>query len=176
MKRLIPILTCLLLIFLVACNPGVPEEDPTTEPSERSTPARDDTSDTPEAPVATDRPVGYPSPTPLREPTRPPGYPEPEVYPTLTPKYPAAEDARGVWILRPLGVQCTDPSTYEFATIDDAVAALEAAGVEVLESEMVSLAVCESCDCPTSQHFRALIDPEDLATAVSEGWEPEIGG
>src|SRR5690606_19136967 len=148
MKRLTLTLTCLLLIFLVACTPSRPDEDPTTEPSQRGTPVPDATSDTPSDPAATDRPDDYPVPTPLQEPTRPEGYPEPEVFPTLTPKYPASEDARGVWVLRPLGVQCTEPSTYEFATIDDAVAALEEAGVEVLESEMVSLAVCESCDCP----------------------------
>lgn len=124
-------------------------------------------------PPPTIAPAGYPPPpaTPSGS-LLPEGYPVP---PTLPPKYPA--DAAGmVWVTRPLGLQCTEASTYEFPTLNDAVRSLEDAGIEVFGAEVVGLMVCESCECPTSDHYRVQIGVENLATATQMGWTAEIGG
>ena len=135
-----------LLLGLVACGGDVETPAPdVTEPTAYPGPAR---------PTVTSIPEGYPAPT----------------EPALPEAYPAGAT---VWVLRPLGEQCVDPETYEYAEVDEAVAALEAAGVEVVASETVSLVVCEACDCPTSEHFRAQIAAEDLATAETLGWYRE---
>jgi hypothetical protein len=73
-------------------------------------------------------------------------------------------------MLRPLGQQCEDPATFEYEDVDEATTALEDAGVEVLGSEAVSLAVCTACNCPTSEHFRVQIRARDLGIAQDLGW------
>ena len=155
----------LLLVMITACrqppDPGV-ATSPASEPGEgRPTPTTGSTPTT-----ASD---GYPAP-PLPTPTSPPdGYPAPEAA-AATPRpgaYPAAGDV--IWIVRPMGEQCADPA---YDSLEEAVAALEAAGVSVSASEMTSLAVCQACGCPTSEHFRAQIDAEDLDKATGLGWTP----
>jgi hypothetical protein len=103
---------------------------------------------------------GYPAPippTPL-----PPGYPAPIPQPTLDP-YPG-----GFAIFtRPAGVQCEEETATD---IDAAVAELEGAGITVQEISLIEMKVCEACGCPTSEHFRALIDPAGTEAALLLGW------
>ncbi len=170
-------LILLVIIFTAVVSCNVPETDP--EADQTATPAIIESESeatapalttAPPLPTETTLPDDYPAPTPLPTYTPNPAYP---VLPTLTPKYPAGESIVRVWLLRPLGIQCSDPSDYLYATLEAAVDALEAAGVEVIEGEIVSLAVTESCDSPTSQHFRVLIDASGLDTALSLDWIPE---
>lgn len=173
MRKGILILFLIILTATVSCNS--PEIDPeptgTTAPVEnQSDPTAPALVTVPPVPSETPLPDDYPAPSPFPTATINPAYP---AVPTLPPKYPAAESDVRVWMLRPLGIQCSDPSTYEFATLEEAVDALEAEGVEVVEAEMVSLAVTESCDSPTSEHFRALINAAGLDTAIDLGWSPE---
>jgi hypothetical protein len=88
------------------------------------------------------------------------------------PGYPGA-DGETIWIVRPLGQQCVDPTTYVYPDLATAAAALTSAGVTVLASEELALMVCEACDCPTSEHFRVLINTSDYGLAESLGWTPE---
>ncbi|MEW5985335.1 MAG: hypothetical protein AB1791_01730 [Chloroflexota bacterium] len=109
--------------------------------------------------------TGYPAPT---QPALPESYPAaPESAPTLPAGYPGGE----VWVVRPAGLQCESPGPY--ADLKAAVAALEEAGVAVLQPETINLAVCSACGCPTSEHFRVKIDPAGLATALALGWQQE---
>jgi hypothetical protein len=167
------ILLLILLTVIVSCNspeidPEPTQVAPTTEiQSESTVPA---VMTVLPAPTETPLPENYPAPTPIPTYTPNPDYP---ALPTLTPKYPAGESNVRVWMLRPLGIQCSEPNDYLYATLEEAVDALEAAGVEVIDAEMVSLPVTESCDSPTSEHFRALINASGLDTAVSLDWIPE---
>ena len=164
-----------MIVVLAGCNSPEIDPDPTSSPESNAT-AVDPTSPalvTVPPPGSTDTPLPEdypPPPTPFPTPTLQEGY---LALPTLTPKYPAADTNVHVRMLRPLGIQCEDPSTFLYATLDDAVTALEEEGVEVIEAEMVSLPVTESCDSPTSEHFLVLINAEGLDTALELGWRPE---
>ena len=149
------LLGIVLLAALVACN-GSDGDGTQQPPSGDATPTAPipSTDGYPAQPTATSLPEDYPAPTPQAPPT----------------EYPADME---VWLLRPLGEQCVDPESYEFADLDAAVTALEEAGVEVLASEVVEMSVCESCDCPTSEHFRVQIRAEDLGLAQGMGWTEE---
>lgn len=155
-----------LLLLLAACgSPSpVPEETPAVEEEEREGLATVAPVPTRELPTAT--PESYPM-----QPTTPSraqeGYPEAPPPPTAYPV-----DMR-IWVLRPLGTQCEESDSYQFATIEEAVASLTDAGVEVFDSEMTSLVVCESCNCPTSEHFRVQILRSDLYGAQVRGWAQE---
>ena len=156
-KDIFIVMGIVLMAVLVACN-GT-DGDGTAEP-----PSGDATATAPipstdgypaqPTPTATSLPEDYPAPTPVPPPT----------------EYPADME---VWLLRPLGEQCVDPESYEFADLDAAVGALEEEGVEVLASEVIQLSVCEACDCPTSEHFRVQIRAADLGVAQSLGWMQE---
>lgn len=114
--------------------------------------------------------------TPEAYPALPTSTPTPEDYPANpTPQlqatgYPAESD---VWVIRPLGRQCADPDSYEYADLEAAVNALQEAGVDVMASETTELAVCQACDCPTSEHFRVQISARHLSLAESQGWQRE---
>lgn len=156
-----------LLLLLAACGspPADPEETPVQEEEEeREGLATVAPVPTRELPTAT--PEGYPV-----QPTAPSraqeGYPEAPPPPTAYPV-----DMR-IWVLRPLGTQCEESDSYQFATVEEAVASLTDAGVEVFDSEMTSLVVCESCNCPTSEHFRVQILRSDLYSVQIRGWTQE---
>lgn len=155
----ITFLTAALLFMLAACSGG-PQPDPTaTSPSAPTEPA---------GAAPTDTPQGYPA---APAPTEAPGdYPAAPTQAAAPNGYPADMP---VWVLLPLGEQCVDPETYEYADLQAAVGALEDVGVEVMASETVELGVCEACDCPTSEHFRVQIQAQDLAGAESLGWSRE---
>lgn len=117
--------------------------------------------------ISTDAYPAQPTPTPVPDNYPAPTTPEATAEPTA---YPADKE---VWIVRPLGQQCVDPSTYEYADLEAAVASLTEADVEVVASEEVTKPVCQACDCSTSEHFRVQIRAEDLALAQSMGWFQE---
>lgn len=104
---------------------------------------------------------GYPAPS-LPTPF-PPGYPAPVIEPTIDP-YPGGLAI----VVLPAGQQCQEPTYPDQAS---ALATLEDAGILVREISEVELMVCEACTCPTSLHYRALINPEDIALALSLGWQ-----
>lgn len=157
MRLLYIMLAIFGLLSLGACGASV-GETPTLESGEA----------TATAPViSTDAYPAQPTPTAIPEDYPAPVTPEATAEPTA---YPADKE---VWIVRPLGQQCVDPSTYEYADLEAAVASLTEADVEVLASEEVTRPVCEACDCSTSEHFRVQIRAEDLALTQSMGWFEE---
>lgn len=159
------LLFALLLLLLAACSSGTNEPDITLEATE---PVVLPTTDSggypaPDLLVSTPLPDAYPIPTaPLSQPA----------YPEAVSPYPDAE-GETMWIVRPLGQQCVDPTTYIYPDLATAAAALTSAGVTVLASEELALMVCEACDCPTSEHFRVLINTSDYGLAEPLGWTPE---
>lgn len=160
MKRMDIVLLLCLLMLLGACQ-SAPQETATP-------PAGDDIEDsTPASPPTGEAYPAQPSPTP-----RDADYPAPEPPATQGPPTAYPPDM-ALWIIRPLGEQCADPASYAYQNIDEAATALEEAGVEVLETAEVTLAVCTACDCPTSEHFRAQIRAQDLAVAQELGWRQE---
>ncbi len=162
----------LALALLAACNPVGLEGDTNPTAASPDTAPLSTIPPLSTAPSATSAPDDYPSPPTPSGSFLPEGYPVP---PTLPPKYPSDVEGQ-VWIMRPLGLQCTEATTYEFPTLNDAVRSLEDAGIEVFGAEVVGLMVCESCECPTSEHYRVQIGVENLATAIQMGWSAEIGG
>lgn len=121
------------------------------------------------APVRDPYPAGQATIVPL-PPTSPPdsGYPAADQLPT--PAFDAAYPGGGtVWVWRPVALQqCGGEQTYP--DLDSAVAALEGAGITVLNATTAGIAVCEACDCPSSEHYRAEIPLGHLATAEGLGW------
>jgi hypothetical protein len=78
-----------------------------------------------------------------------------------------------IWIIRPVGTQCEDGTTLGYGDLRESVATLTAAGLRVVDSEMVELMVTTACGSPTSAHYRVQIDIEDLDSALSMGWDRE---
>ncbi len=150
----------LLLIVVVGCGPAlevetpipdVPAEEPATENEGGISPRPTVTN----APPSTDTPpLGYPAGSaPERQPE------------TARDPYPAS--AETVWVMIPMGIQCEDS---QFATLADAVTSLRSAGIIVYQSSVENMMVCQSCSCPTSEHYRAEIAVDYLKTAVNLGW------
>ncbi len=169
MKRHLYLFVLLLAaIFLGACGPSNVEPESTETPKDPAlqepTGAEEDV-----VPRVTMTPMaeGYPmkpTPAPLSE-----GYPQPEVLPAYDP-YPGLEVAGEgqVWVIIPAGKQCEDGLTY--ATAKDAVTSLETAGIQVHESQTIELAVMAVCGGPTSTHYTAKIDADQLGSAETIGW------
>lgn len=150
------------LFFLLAACSNV-AQGPTEEPSEVD-------SVTPTAPTVetvTPDEEGYPAPSSEEsspEPAGQEGYPPPsEPLPTRDP-YPGGV----AFIEHPAGLQCEDPI---YPDLRSAEAALEEAGITIQNAEAVELVVCQACGCPTSLHYRISIDPADLDSALSLGWQ-----
>lgn len=164
-KRVTYPLILLLLLLLAACGPG------NTQPTATPPPP---TVDQPEADViprptitATAVPAdAYPAAAPAN--TLPEGYPVPELAPAYNP-YPGmdASDTQSVMMIA-AGVQCED---VRYPTEQDAVAALEAAGITVYESVTFELPVATVCGGPTSTHYQVIIDADKQAQAEQMGWE-----
>jgi len=166
MKRHFILLSVLLALALGACqsSPALEETEPPPQASESTeTPAA-----APDAPEGTATPGSYPAQPTASSPES--GYPVAPEESAPSSAYPAGEP---VWMLRPLGEQCADESTFAYASLREAVSAIEDAGVNVLSSEMVELMVCQACGCPTSEHYRVQILGEDVQTVRSLGWRTE---
>jgi hypothetical protein len=149
MKKRALLIMILFALFLAACNGDPVEEE---EPTARPTPTTETVAPTLEG-------DGYPA---QPQPTDP------------AAAYPAAGEAQDLvegWVVLPAGEQCADNLAYP--TSDTAVAELEAAGLTPLAVEETELLVCEACGCPTSAHYRVLLSPEDMAIALSLGWQRE---
>lgn len=183
------LLIVILLIGLVACgsNNVGNEEPPEPEPAVDPLATRADVTPTSEPAIVpadpTDEPEGYPAGLPTA--TLPAGYPEAPPEDTSPDAYPANVDGDGggddeggetsgmIWILRPVARQCEEEDSMPYATLDDAVLAVQSAGVTVFDSEMVGLFVCEACGCPTSDHFRLQIMAGDYTLVEGMGWLQE---
>ena len=165
-------ITLTLMILLASCanaddatSTPLPAAADTAEPAPEATPTIPSPVDEP------DEPSGYPPPDENG------GYPAPDDssgYPALPAPLPTADPYPGgvVWIIRPVGRQCEEGR--EFEDLATAVASLEENGISVLEAEETELLVCQSCDCPTSLHYRVQIDPADLVQATRLGWLREL--
>jgi hypothetical protein len=168
MKRLIYPIILLLFMLLAACGPSNVHTEPTAAPS-----LPDNQPEVDVAPRSTITATAVPAdaypaaPAPAN--VQPEGYPAPELMPTYDP-YPGldAADRQSVMMIA-AGTQCEDPLTYP--TEQDAVAALEAAGITVYESTTMELMVIASCGSPTSTHYQVLIDADKQAEAEQLGWE-----
>jgi hypothetical protein len=166
----------LFLFTLSACQTATEEPPPTTPASEsedvapQSTDQPDDELDKVPATVP---PAGYPAPAiaPTTAPSE--GYPAP---PTLAPPLEAYPAEASIWMLLPVGEQCAEADGNGYADLQEAVAALEAAGVPVDAAEMTELVVCQACGCPTSAHYRVQISAENLDRATALGWLVESEG
>jgi hypothetical protein len=159
-KRLALYVAAMLLVaaLLTACN-GDSEAEPTEEiPPVEETP----TEEAPPVEAPTAEPTAYPAQEVPTIPQSDAGYPLPEPLPTEDP-YPGGLAV----ILHPVGQQCEEPTFPELA---DATAALEDAGITVMAAEEIALNVCDACSCPTSEHYRVQISPDDLLKATELGW------
>jgi hypothetical protein len=100
----------------------------------------------------------------------PEGYPAPQVIPTYDP-YPAGEST--VWVLYPVGIQCEDAAGSTYTSEQEVVSGLTAAGITVHNVTTTELMVCTACGCPTSAHYRAEIDANQLDALIALGWTVE---
>jgi hypothetical protein len=144
----------LVMVFLVACSGGIESTPTATAPAGLDTPAPG------LVPAATDEPAAATA--------TPEGYPGvviPEAQ--ATSPYPADEE---FWLVRAAGLQCEDPA---YPDLESAVAALEDAGVNILESEATTMAVCEACGCPTPEHYRIRVLGSEVNKALPLGWAIE---
>jgi hypothetical protein len=153
-QRRLPLfgLVILLALLLAACRGPETVETPT--------------------PAVVPLPQIEPTPPPLDAYPGPPdpaatadGYPAPP-----TPALPSGYPGDTAWFIRPAGLQCETPL---YSDLDEAVAALQNAGVPVITAETVTLGVCEACGCPTSEHYRIEIPASARNTAMALEWAPE---
>lgn len=165
---------------VAACGPSTPppasdlEDSSVPEQSDEglriaATPTSEAAEEGDPAPITTPEeayPVIVPTPTIMDE-----DYPAPPspVPPSEGDAYPSTENA--VWVLFPVGEQCSDASRYP--DLVTAVADLTAAGITIYESEVTDLIVCSACGCPTSAHYRVSIDDAQLETAQALEWTVE---
>jgi hypothetical protein len=155
------LLILLILTLTAACGT-------TAEGTE--TPAMEATLQPAEAPDVLETPVPTSAMTVIDEYPAPAtdSYPAPaSPVPTVDP-YPAVEGF--VWVIIPVGEQCADPSENSYASLQEAVAALTAAGMTVNASAVTELSVCTECGCPTSAHYRVQIEATSLNDAIDLGW------
>ncbi len=169
-KRFAYPLILLMLLLLAACGPSNVQPEPTNTPSSPSLQPEGDVMPRPTITATAVPDEAYPPPPPPPASTLPEGYSMPEVViaPTHNP-YPGIEAADNQSVMmRAAGVQCED---VLYPTEEDAVAALEAAGITVYESATFELMVTAVCGGPTSTHYQVLIDAANQAQAEQMGWE-----
>jgi hypothetical protein len=149
MKR---VFALLVLLMLMACG-GENEDVPTEMPAFPTTQST--------LPAPTSQPDSYPQPT--ANPAN--AYP---ARPRPTPTLPAAYFGLDpVWVTKAVGAQCQGVEI----DVDGVRLVLENAGIQVLDTTMISIPVCEACDtCPTSEHYRFFIPATDIAKAEALGW------
>ncbi|MFQ5400884.1 MAG: hypothetical protein ACE5E7_14960 [Anaerolineae bacterium] len=172
MKRNIWLCGILFALVMTACNGGGGETPTATSIPATAVPSpTPQATNTPAAPAATPTPDEYPPPPiPTFTPESYPDPPQPATQPTES--YPAPGET-SVWVLRAIGEQCADASQNSYADLQEAVAALTAAGIHTQQAETAQLVVCQSCGCPTSAHYRVQIDAADLDKALALDWTLE---
>ena len=160
MKRCWPLIL-LVSILTAACGATAEvAETPTTEAT--SLPAQPPGALETPAPTSAMTVIDeYPAPTVD-------SYPAPALPVATVDPYPAVEGF--VWVMIPVGEQCADPSENSYASLQEAVAELTAAGISVNASAVDELTVCLECGCPTSAHYRVQIDATRLNDAIDRGW------
>lgn len=175
-KLLYSYLMFLLTILIAAACGTAPPASPTATPSGNlndpaDNPALETAATAPAPLTAEPLPDTYPAPqlAAPAAPTHEPGYPPPPTFPPTVDPYPGGL----VWIIRPVGVQCEDGTAPGYGDLQESVATLIAAGLEVASSEMTDIPVTAVCGSPTSAHYRVQINPDDLDTASAMGWERE---
>ena len=104
------------------------------------------------------------NPTPIPQ----DGYPAPVPQPTIDP-YPISIEGP-VWVLYPIGEKCEKPEASLYASLQDAMSELTLIGVPVMDGEVINLNTCNSCGCPTEEHYRVQIDGESVAAVLNIGW------
>ena len=147
----------LSLCLIVGCN-GEDEATPTTTMQPEATATE----------MAAPLPTGYPAngQPDVRNP-----YPEPTALlslPRATPTPLAAyQGLQLTWIQKAAGMQC---NAYTL-DLTAARSELERAGIQVVDSQLSILPVCDACDvCPSSEHYQAFIPAEDVNEAIQLGW------
>lgn len=171
MKRTILALALFTLIIFTACS-GTDSEEPTARPDSSNPPLESVdivTEPAPELPAATATPEAYEVLQPTAAVGAYPAGPDSDGDSNL-PAYPATGT---IWVIRPLGQQCQPDAEFEYANVEEAIMALDEAGIQVYLGDVVFRPACESCDCPTSEHFRVRIDESNLEQARLLGWEVE---
>ncbi len=181
MKRIYPVVTLFLLLFVVAaCGPEQPESVEVVEPTAESVDAAPTT-----APVENARPTvtpaandgypapdregvldGYPAVIAVTAVSRD-GYPVID-YSALPTRNPYPVEGEYIWMSVPMGEQCAESMTYP--TMQDAVWVLQGEGIGVFNQRTEDLMVCSACGCPTSTHYSMQILATDQAAAEELGW------
>lgn len=163
----------LAAFLLVSCGTAPPANislTPSPQPQgDAAEPALEPAPTTASQPTAEPLPGDYPAAEPALppQPTYPPDYPgPPTMVPTVDP-YPGGM----AWIIRPVGIQCEEGTAPGYGDLAEAEATMSAAGIRVVDAEMIEMIVPTSCGSPTSAHFRLQIEAEDLDSALSFGWE-----
>ena len=158
------------IIILAACTTE-PEPDATEQPLPGMPTVGSQPADTQPSTAPLPGDDGYPVPGEM------PSYPPPlelEAYPEPPSEVPTPfsyPQGTSVWVIHAMGLQCEDPPAYP--DLKTAIDTLAAAEINIQDSEEVGLMVCEACGCPTSTHFRILIDGSDLPKAINLGWRQE---
>lgn len=170
-KSKLMLLSIFVLALVIACGPAPDTTTPTPGGAEGDIFPRPTITPMPEGdslpePEATDAADAYPA-----EPdqaSQPEGYPagqEEGIQPESA--YPGQEDT--VWVVFPVGTQCEEGGEYD--DLDEAIAALDVAGVTVVDQGTNELIVATACGQPTSEHYGAQILTEGLAQAEDLGWK-----
>jgi hypothetical protein len=159
-------MSILLLTALVACGPSSSEA--TTTP-ERTEPEGEEGDVIPRPTIT---PVsGSEEEEPMPETTTVPEEYPPPVAPAAQPEAVYPGDEETVWILLPMGVQCEGDGPY--STLEEAVLALDEAGVIAVDQATIELPVAQACGQPSSEHFRVQILAAGLPQAESLDWHLE---
>lgn len=177
MKNLKLIIGCIFVLgWVIACGPapdaatptpGLTNEGEDVFPRPTITPMpQGDESESVTQPEATAEPDDYPAPP--EQATQPEGYPasaEQAVQPESA--YPGEDET--TWVVFPVGIQCEEGS--EYADLDEAIAALDVAGVTIVDQGTSELIVAAACGQPTSEHYGAEILSDGVPQAESLGWK-----
>lgn len=168
MKKYLLIIVLLFALVITACGSSLSTETRTESEDNNLSPRP-----TPTTESRTSESLELDAPYPGAPPTAmplPEGYPAPQIIPTYDP-YPA--DGETAWVLYPVGIQCEDASGSTYTSEQEVISGLTAAGITVHNVSTTELMVCTACGCPTSAHYRAEIDANQLDAVIALGWEAE---
>jgi hypothetical protein len=155
----LPLIFLFIALLLVACTATPQQSTPTLPTESTQTPAG---ATTPAYPDPTDAGGGNVAPTAAAYPGAQSPAPTVDAYPGGL-----------VWVIRPAGIQCETETAPGYGSLNEAVATLSAAGINVFASETIELQVTTVCGSPTSEHYRVQIGADQLATVEGMGWTAE---